>query len=157
MWQSVAILLIALITAFAFNQFRPNKLPLMGDWSGRTQLTSDFAEGMMISLDEAEEYFFTESAIFLDARSQELYELAHIEGARSLPWDSVEERFSEVMADISSETLIITYCDEESCSLSEDLALLLFQKGYRNVRVLVNGWMLWQQNHLPIEREKTTT
>jgi len=29
--------------------------------------------------------------------------------------------------------------------------LVLKNKGYKNVKVLVNGWSLWQQNDLPTE------
>jgi 3-mercaptopyruvate sulfurtransferase SseA len=48
---------------------------------------------------------------------------------------------------------IITYCDGESCELSHELALFLKEMGFANVRVLVNGWTVWQQAGLPTEAD----
>jgi len=140
----------------------------MANWSAEAQLSLDSGKGlpaapehehpgMMISLEEAKKFFFAQVALFLDARSQEIYELGHIKGARSLPFDDFEKRFSAVMTDISPEVLIITYCDGETCNLGEDLAIFLFEKGYENVRVLLNGWTLWRQDHMPIEKGTMTS
>jgi 3-mercaptopyruvate sulfurtransferase SseA len=46
---------------------------------------------------------------------------------------------------------LITYCDGESCDLSHELALFLKEMGFENVRVLVNGWSVWQQAGLPFQ------
>ena len=48
---------------------------------------------MDISLDEAEKLFFTDAAVFIDARSEEDYARGHIQGALSLPWHEVDLRF----------------------------------------------------------------
>ena len=54
------------------------------------------------------------------------------------------------MADrIDGSEMIITYCDGESCDLSHELALFLKEMGYDNVRILVNGWTVWQHAGLP--------
>ena len=45
--------------------------------------------------------------------------------------------------------LVIT--DGESCDLSHELALFFKEMGFENVRVLVNGWTVWQQAGLPTE------
>ena len=91
------------------------------------------------------------AAVIIDARPNDDYEKGHIRGALSLPWRDVDQRFMEVTKDISVDTPIITYCDGETCSLSHDLAVFLKDMGFMNVRVLVNGWTVWQAAGLPVE------
>ena len=54
------------------------------------------------------------------------------------------------LTDKDAAPMIITFCDGQSCRLSHELALFLREMGYENVRVLVNGWTLWQQAGLPV-------
>jgi rhodanese-related sulfurtransferase len=150
-WQGGATLLLASFIALSVNQLRPGGLPLVADWSPEAQLKLDSGDSLMIPLDEAEGLFFARSAIFLDARAGELFAEGHIASAVNLPWDEFEQSFGRVMARIPRETSLVTYCDSESCGLSKDLAMALLAKGYTNVRVLVNGWTLWQEKNLPIE------
>ena len=150
-WQGGAILLLAAFLGLSVNQLRPGKLALVADWSPKAQLTLESGDSMEISPDQAEELFHTQVGVFLDARSPELYAEGHIQGAFNLPWDEFENRFTDAMVDIPPETLIITYCDGETCNLSKELALALFDKGYANARVLVNGWTVWRERSLPVE------
>jgi len=150
--QSSGIFLIAVIIGLAVNQLHPNKLPLVANWSLEARLTLESGESMVIPIEEARELFLSQSAIFLDARSSKLYEHGHILRARNLPWNAVDEHFDTVMADIHHDALLIAYCDGESCAEGKYLALELFYRGYENVRVLVNGWSLWVEQHLPVEK-----
>ncbi|MDY0040034.1 MAG: rhodanese-like domain-containing protein [Desulforhabdus sp.] len=148
--QAVAILVVAAFLAILVNGLRPSRLPWIGDWTPESQLTLDTGENLMISMQEAEAFFYAEAALFIDARSPELYAEGHIAGARNLPWEQFDSRADEVMSDIGRDAIIITYCDGENCNLSKELSLALLDRGYTNVRVLVNGWTLWQENALPI-------
>jgi rhodanese-related sulfurtransferase len=150
-WQGGAILVLASLIALSVNQLRPGRLPLVADWSPKTQLTTDTGINLEIPLEEVEALFFARMALFLDARPPDQYAAGHIQGALSLPWDAFAETFPRVMASVPRETTIVTYCDGETCGLSKDLAFALLQEGYFNVRVLVNGWTLWQQNNMPVE------
>jgi rhodanese-related sulfurtransferase len=150
-WQGGAILVLASVIALSVNQLRPERLPLVGDWSPKAQLTTDSGINLEIPLDEVEALFFARIALFLDARTPDQYTAGHIQGALNLPWDAFEATFPQVMAGVPRDTTIVTYCDGDTCGLSKDLALALLQEGYFNVRVLVNGWTLWQQSNLPVE------
>jgi len=57
------------------------------------------------------------------------------------------------MTEIPMDAMVIAYCDGESCSLSKDLALYLFFRGYDNVRVLVNGWSRWLEAGLHVTED----
>jgi rhodanese-related sulfurtransferase len=51
--------------------------------------------------------------------------------------------------------MIITYCDGEGCALSNEMALFLKETGFENVRLLANGYTLWQQADLSMQTGKT--
>jgi len=151
-WQMGTIVLLAVTIGVIFNQIRPGRLRLVADWSVEAQLAQELGQNMLISLEEARELCSSKRAIFFDTRPRELYEQAHIPCARNLPREAMDEYFDRVMGNIPQDALIIAYCDGESCALSKDLALELFYRGYDNVRVLVNGWSLWVEHQLPVEK-----
>lgn len=150
--QVFAILVLSAITALGVNQFRGNGLPLVGDWSPKAQLSElKTVEEPVASLEEARALFLTQGAVFIDARSNEAYSAGHIQGSINLPADHFDEFFTSTMGEVPPDSLIITYCDGESCTLSKELALSLAGKGYAHVRVLVNGWSVWLEAKLPVE------
>jgi rhodanese-related sulfurtransferase len=151
-WQGGAILLVAAAIGLMVNLIRPDPLPLVGDWSQEARMRLELGKSIVISLEGSLEFFFNKKAVFLDARSPELYERGHIEGALNLPWEDFEKRFREVLKGISHDAVLVTYCDGEGCSQSHDLSLALFKEGYNNVRVLVGGWRLWQEAQLPVAK-----
>jgi rhodanese-related sulfurtransferase len=150
-WQSGALLLLAAVLALAVNSMRHDRLALVGSWSPQAQLSTDTGISLAISLDEAVALFFAGQAVFLDARSPELYAQGHIARALNLPWEDLDQAFATVMTGIDAEETLITYCDGAGCNSSKELAFALLARGYFNVRVLVNGWTLWQDNHFPVE------
>lgn len=149
--QIPALVILSAVAALAVNAVRTDRLPLVGDFSVATRVTTATGERMDIPLEEAEKLFFTHAAVFIDARPAEEFAQGHIRDARSLPWQELDLNFMTVTADIDLSTPIITYCDGETCELSHDLALFLRDAGFANTRVLVNGWTLWQQAGLPVE------
>lgn len=149
--QGGILLLLACAVALSVNHLRPAGLPLVSDWSPEAQLRLDSGETLAVSLDEAEMLFFSRSALFLDARSPDQFAEGHIEGALNLPWQDFDDGFARVLNGIPPETPLVTYCDGESCASSKELAMALLVKGYGNVRVLVNGWSVWQERGLPVE------
>jgi rhodanese-related sulfurtransferase len=151
LWQAPAILAVAAILSLAFNSARTDGIVLIGDWSVDARMTTLTGERLDISLQEAEELFYRQSGVFLDARSADDYAKGHIQGARNLPWQNVDQVFKAVTEELDPQAPIVTYCDGETCSLSHDLAVFLKDMGFMNVRVLVNGWTVWQAADLPIE------
>ena len=150
-WQVPVLILVAGILALSANTLRPKSLPLIGAWSIDTRMTSVTGQQLDVSLQEIKTQFRNQTAVFLDARSAEDYTRGHIKGARSLPWQDVDQFFIDVTQDLELETPIITYCDGETCKLSHELAVYLIDMGFMNVRVLVNGWSVWQTAGLPVE------
>ena len=154
-FQSVCQLAMIVGTAAAValisNHFRLTPLLLVGNWSAEARLTNASGRNMAISLSDAKTLHMSGSAVFLDARFSDDFSKGHIQGAKSLPWAEAEQRVMEVVANMPNDAAIITYCDGDTCDLSRELALFLESLGFSNVRVLVNGWTMWQGAGLPIQ------
>jgi rhodanese-related sulfurtransferase len=150
--QGGAILALAFILSLSANHLRKDGLPLVGDWSPRGRLGAiDTVEDPVVTIEEAQALFFTHGAVFIDARPPEAFIEGHIEGAVNIYPENFDASFERAMAEVAPDSLIITYCDGETCTLSKELALQLTGKGYTHVRVLVNGWSVWQDSGLPVE------
>jgi rhodanese-related sulfurtransferase len=153
-WQAVrqaaVIIVLAAIAGLFANQARSNRLPLVANWSAEARLASDSGENLVISLEEAKALCSDKGAVFLDARSEADYARGHIRCAQNIPWQSFNQYFDRIWDKIPDQTWIVTYCDGEHCSLSEDLARELVSMGYEKVRVLLNGWTRWREAGLPI-------
>jgi rhodanese-related sulfurtransferase len=149
--QVFFIALIVLAAGFASNYFRSDKIPFIEDWSTKSIPVTTSGENLEISLSEASTLFNKSKAVFIDARSKAEYDEGHIKGAKSLPYKEADWKFIEAIAGVSEESAVITYCDGETCELSMELAVFLRNAGYKNVKVLSNGWSVWKQNGLPVE------
>lgn len=163
--QISAFVILASIFALTVNHFRSDRIPIVGEWSVDARFSDSSGESLVISLEEAKRLFENKTALFLDARPKEQYDDGHIQGALSLPQQEADSYFMDIAPKLeksqlgnngnsderSKGTVIITYCDGETYELSHDLALFLKEMGFDNVRVLVNGWSLWQEAGLPKE------
>jgi rhodanese-related sulfurtransferase len=125
-------------------------MPLVGDWSPEARITLKFGKNILIPFEEAKEKLFAGSAVFLDARPPELYQKGHILGAHNLPLTEFDRLADKVFMDFPEDTLFVTYCDGDDCSLSGHLALKLKEIGFENVRVLHDGWRVWKSHQLPV-------
>ncbi|MFN2355607.1 MAG: rhodanese-like domain-containing protein [Desulfopila sp.] len=151
--QVFLLLIMACFIALAVNHWRGTPLPLFGDWSVTARLTDPEGDNLLISFDQAKQMFDRKGAVFVDARPRSQYKDGHISGALSLPWQDAANTFIDVAARLEEKDTLITYCDGEDCALSHDLAMFLKDMGYVDVRVLVNGWTVWQEAGLPVQKE----
>jgi rhodanese-related sulfurtransferase/uncharacterized membrane protein YphA (DoxX/SURF4 family) len=148
--QTLALPFLAALLGLLVNQVRSDSIPLLGDWSPEAKITLKFGKNILIPFDEAKDKFLTGAAVFVDARTPELYREGHIQGALNVPLAEFDQMMERVLTDLPEEALIVTYCDGEECDLSAQLALKLRKIGYENVRVLHNGWSVWKSHQLPV-------
>ena len=149
--QAAVIVAMALILGIGANAWRTQGIPLQADWSAEARLQDGSGNQMAIGLEAAKTLFLQGRAVFIDARSASDYRSGHIQGAVSLPWQGVDERFVQVAPQLEGGGTLITYCDGETCELSHNLARFLLDMGFEDVRVLINGWRLWKNAGLPRE------
>jgi rhodanese-related sulfurtransferase len=105
----------------------------------------------LLTLDQAKELWSSGTAVFLDAREPVDYAVGHIATAFNLPAANFEQYFPEVAQMLTFESPIVVYCNGEECELSHRLADKLHEQGYTNIRLLHNGWTVWQNAGLPSE------
>ena len=82
------------------------------------------------------------AVVLVDVRPREEYEAGHIEGARSIPIDELEDRLAELPADRE----IVAYCRGPFCAYANQAVRRLRATG-RRARRLEEGWPEWRLGH----------
>lgn len=82
----------------------------------------------IISPDELDRYVHRADVLIIDLREQGEYSRGHIEGAVSMPYDSMDKRIS-----LPGHKLLVLYCDRGSASLAKGRELA--ERGYRVMSV----------------------
>jgi rhodanese-related sulfurtransferase len=91
--------------------------------------------------------FRSGKALFMDARSEQDFDLGHIPKAVNVP---PGKKFTvESNNPKAKSKLIITYCQSRDCPLSDDLAKNLAASGF--TKVMTEGWEAWSQSGYPVE------
>ena len=151
LFESIAIFLLAVITAFVTNALRSDGLPLI-----RTKPAVDpvvTPNGWIVSLEMMQEKCDDPNVVILDARSSDEFEKGHIPGAKNLPYYDFLEKFTLILEGIPLDREIIAYCEGIDCSTAEDLSYLLLEHGYQNTKVFEGGWEQWINNGMPVEKK----
>lgn len=91
--------------------------------------------------------------IFVDARSEDNYQLGHIPGAYQLDPYHPDKHLPGVLPVCQAAELIVVYCSGSDCEDSELSALLLRNAGIPNPKlfVYVNGISEWTSRQHPVE------
>lgn len=150
-WQVPALLLAAGLLALVINQWRADRLELVGDWSVGRRFADAAETSLILPFEEAQRIYRDGTAIFLDARPADQFAEGHIRGALNFPVMELDRYYMQLSDRLERAEAIIAYCDGESCDLSHELALFLQDMGFNNVHVLVDGWDMWQQAGLPVQ------
>ena len=147
--QSGCIVVIAVLCGMGVNLVRPDGLPVVRAQGSAVTLPSESGE---IAVKDALLLFASRRALFVDARSNFEFADGHIQGAVNVPVDDFETTFLRLADRFETVDAVITYCDGERCPLSTDVAKLLINRGVKNVFVLKNGWTVWNNERLPVEK-----
>ncbi len=154
-YRVILILLLSLGMGLMINALRSTPLPLMGHWSNGFFSAKGERAIPTVPIEEAVIKFLSHEALFLDARSSTDYQLGHIEGALNLPvYDGdFGERLQEFLLKVDHDEEMIVYCDGIDCNSSLELVSILKGMGYREVKILANGWTEWIMAEMPFEVE----
>ncbi len=85
--------------------------------------------------------------VLVDARSSESFARAHIPGAVSLPHRTIDP---SVLARLSRDVPVVTYCDGIGCNASTKAAAELAALGFR-VKEMLGGLEWWRRDGFPVE------
>jgi rhodanese-related sulfurtransferase/predicted transcriptional regulator len=92
-----------------------------------------------IGRDELRERMRRGEVLLVDVRPGEEYEAGHIDGARSIPIDELDERLAELPADRE----VVAYCRGPFCAYAHDAVRRLRAAG-RDAKRLEDGWPEWR-------------
>ena len=156
--QVFIILLFSLGMGLVVNMLRSTPLPLFEDWSHGSLRSRGEGDVPTISLEDAVVKFLSGDTLFLDARSRADYQTGHIKGALNLPVHDADfgERLQAFSLKVNRQKELIVYCDGAGCAVSPKLASVLRGLGYRDVKILVNGWTEWTMAEMPFEGGEIT-
>lgn len=105
-----------------------------------------------ITADQLRHRLAVEQVIVLDVRGQKSYERSHIQGA-SLARRNRDGQLAENLKHYPKNALIVTYCDA-GCQTSSAVAIQIKRAGFKNVKVLEEGFQAWQQKGYPVSERK---
>jgi rhodanese-related sulfurtransferase/DNA-binding HxlR family transcriptional regulator len=86
-------------------------------------------------------------ATALDVRPEDEFSEGHVAGAINIPLAQLEQRLSELPADVE----VVAYCRGPWCVLSFEAVAMLRQRGFR-VRRLEEGYPEWKIAGLPVSQ-----
>jgi rhodanese-related sulfurtransferase len=104
----------------------------------------------MVTRDQAQAWFNSGTAVFIDARHEFDFKLGHIRGAINIPLRMYETKMA-LLDTIPKNRLLITYCDGAECNSSIELSVKLAKDGYSVVKIFFGGWREWTEANLPID------
>lgn len=144
--RGAIILLFGALLGVIYNTFSPRGIDLLGP------VPRPDANGIEeLGLDEVWALYTERKGVFVDARSAEEFAAGRIPGALLLTKDDFDQALSSWTALIPFDTLLITYCGGGSCDSSRDVAELLKEEGYLQVKVFRDGWEKWKLAGYPVE------
>jgi len=85
--------------------------------------------------------------VLVDVRPEEEFAAGHIDGARSIPLDELEQRLAEIPADRE----VVAYCRGPFCAYAHE-AVRRLQAAGRSARRLEEGWPEWRLADKPSKR-----
>lgn len=88
---------------------------------------------------------FGAQVMWIDARSREQFETAHVPEAFLLNAGEWEELLPAMLNAWTPDRKLVVYCSAQSCDASKEVARRLKEEaGLKNVYVLSGGWETWQ-------------
>ena len=156
--KMIFLLGISIISALTVNFFSPAGITLVGKWDESLGVKATQTKGHVFSgeleikdVRTAKQIYDSDKAVFVDARSLENFKNGHIKGAKPLPLGQFDDLIEAFKKKYPVDTFIVTYCSGSASDDSHRLEQLLFDHGYVNVSVFIDGYQGWKTEGFPIE------
>jgi len=146
---ALAIVLGSATVGMVANYVSPRGIPIFPKPGGQELYLPPGVASLTV--EEAYTDFEAKSAVFLDARSAEEYEEAHIPGSLNLPLEDFEERFLDHVDEIEAASKVIVICQGIECSDSIQVAERLLEAVEGPIHVVEDGWRAWEEAGYPVK------
>ncbi len=152
-WKGILIILaLSLFIGTVSNSGLIRKF-LRGEYRQAFFSREDYPGLVFITLPEMEELWHNQAALIVDSRSVPEFRSGHIPGSISVPLEEVKGGNSSLLDRLKPGQPLIIYCEGRDCLTSLNLARLLHERGFRDLRVFSGGWEEWVAAGLPVEKE----
>jgi rhodanese-related sulfurtransferase len=140
--QIATMALLGLLTGLGVNAVSPEPLPLLAT-SEQFELEVDPEKAVTSS--EIMELYESGEAIFIDARSEDMYAKGRIPAAFSLPYNAFKEGMAELDRYLPRDQLVVIYCDGADCHASPIVYDKLLEYGFEEeyLKIFNGGWNDW--------------
>ncbi len=98
-----------------------------------------------VDLATARTEFESGRAVLIDIRESEEHALGVVEGATLIPMSQLGQRLAELPSDAARQVLIMCRTQNRS----RNVVSALRERGYHNVRYVVGGMAMWEQQGWP--------
>jgi len=154
-WKGVAFILILSAVLGVVTNFGLIKRFLAGEFQQAFIDSQEYPGLVFITLNEAEDLWFNQQAIIIDSRSEDEFIKGHIPGAVSMPLEKIKADDSTIISQLPQGRTLMIYCEGGDCLTSLNLARILYQRGFLDLRVFSGGWKEWTEAGLPTERAES--
>lgn len=103
-----------------------------------------------ISLTDARLLFETDAAHFVDARPGRDFAEGHVAGARNVPLEERAGALERLLRELPRTETLIVYCEGGDCESASELSAWFAGNGWRDVRVLDDGYPAWLAAGFPV-------
>jgi rhodanese-related sulfurtransferase len=150
---------ISVILALFYNYFSVKGIALFGQWDTNMGVISAKAKNDTIQssieindLDLIKQIISNKERIVLDVRAKEDYDHGHLPGAHSFPMEEFDDGIDLLFEIAKPDAPILVYCSSTECSQSHTFSNMIIEAGFSNVKVFVQGFRLWQEKGLKVEK-----
>jgi len=155
--QTAAIVLLGGAAAAIHGSLRPVSIsqtppPAANPQPGEPQNTDETSPFETVTLQEAYALFEDNAAVFLDARNEEDYTAGHVPGSFWLPFSAFfSGKPPQLVNELPQDMPLVVYCEGGDCHASHQVAEMLLDFEFTDLRILEAGWPGWEEAGYPIE------
>jgi len=136
--EAAVIIVLAAVSAILYNSLADDGLAILYS-------PVHIQPGSAINISELNKILSRQTALLIDARTEEEFKKGHIPGAQNLPLKSSRNFKAEFLIKFPKKTLFILYCINSECTQAERLAKQFNLSGFSNTLIFSGGWEAWQE------------
>jgi rhodanese-related sulfurtransferase len=140
--QISTMALLGLLFGLGVNAVSPDPLPI---FATSEQFDLEVDPEKTVDSSDIMEIWESGEAIFIDARSEDMFAKGRIPGSFSLPYNSFKGGIPELIDFLPRDQLLVIYCDGADCHASpivyDKLLEYGFEKGF--LKIFNGGWNTW--------------
>lgn len=148
-FQVAIVLVMSSIVGFAVN-ISLVKRCFQGEFRQSFLSSKEFPSIVFIGLSEAEDLFSKRETFFIDTRPKASFQEGHISGSLNIPYEEIMEEAILNRFSLPFDKTLVVYCDGSECQSSVEMAKLLHQYGFKDIRVFFGGWKEWTGAGFPV-------